>query len=171
MPVFICSRQYTLSMHENEVKLLLFVSWIWNEKCVYKMCRHILQCPWRHRHWTLCELIVDCLKVSFCRELVVMSSTSPYQIKPWWVIRSLQLWSVHCTDANCVQIRLADRHTFIWLVETPEASGLLADGACSALMTGTSRYKTFWHSLRSKSEIIHPPWSQCYCILLLVPMT
>jgi len=26
VPVFICSRQYTLSMHKNEVKLLLFAS-------------------------------------------------------------------------------------------------------------------------------------------------
>jgi len=57
-----------------------------------------------------------------------------------------------CTDANCIQIRLADRHTFIRLVESPEASRLLADGARSALMTGTSRCKTPRHSFRAKSE-------------------
>jgi len=41
--MFICSGQFTPSMHKNEVKLLLFVSDITGYE-MKKMCRHVPQC-------------------------------------------------------------------------------------------------------------------------------
>jgi len=150
--------------------VLLFVSDI-AESEIKKMCRHILQCLWRHRHWTSCEQNMDCLQVSFCQEIVAIGSTRPYQIKPRWSRSRSKSAAVKCALHKrklCPNL-LGRSALIIWLFRRPEASHVLADGVALCLECRISRCKTSRHSIQSKSKIII--FSPCYCILLLVPTT
>jgi len=93
----------------------------------------------------------------FCWEIAVQQVQRVQQAHIWsnlddqGVIRSRQLWSVHCTNANCAQIRSAERFDY------PDGLKLLVFWQMVQWRTPEcriSRCKTSQHSFWSKSEVI-----------------